>query len=54
LAIFDAIRRAYAIPNIFDTCARVKAERNVAVSIGSIMPKPMGALRHVEGRFEEE
>jgi hypothetical protein len=31
-----AIRRGYAIPDFFDTCARVWAERNVAVSIGSI------------------
>jgi hypothetical protein len=52
--MFAAIRRAYAIPNFFDTCARVKAERNVAVSIGSIMPKRMGALCHVEALFEKE
>jgi DNA-directed RNA polymerase subunit F len=49
-----AIRGAYAIPNFFDTCGRVKAERNVAVSIGSICPKQTGELRHVEALFEKK
>ena len=55
--IFAAIRRAYAVPNFFDTCATIYGGRNIAVllsiSIGSIMPKRMGALCHVETCFEE-
>jgi hypothetical protein len=54
LAIFAAIRRAYAIADFFDTCARVKAERNVAVSIGSMCPKQTGGLRHVEALVEKK
>jgi len=48
------IRRAYAIPNFFDTCAGVQAERNVAVSIGSMCPKRTGELCHVEALFEKQ
>ena len=42
---------------LFGTCASVYARRNVEVSwtsIGSIMPKPVGALCHVAAYFEEE
>jgi hypothetical protein len=49
--------RPKEIFKLFGTCASVYASRNVGVpwtSIGSIMPKPVGALRHVEACFEEE
>jgi len=42
------------IPDFFDTCASVYAERNVVVSIGPNMPQQMGVLRHVEALFEKQ
>ena len=51
-AIFAAIRRAYAIPNFFDTCAGSK--RNVTVSRLVQCAPDGGRLRHVETPFKKQ